>query len=123
MITAARVRNIVTHSLLIERLRGAYSEFSTFVIPPTTRHAIVTSGSQEQEELSASPSLLLFQAWGTAPECPYLLVKSVTVFPQNGSKGLPAVAGTYILSSLETGTVILAACAVRYRDFHAQGEP
>lgn len=102
VITALRIRQIVTYPLLIERLRGAYSEFSSFAIPPTTRHTIVTSGSQQQRQ-SALPSLMLMPAWCTTPKRPYLLVKSVTVFPENGSKGLPAVAGTYVLSSLETG--------------------
>ncbi|KAG0606889.1 hypothetical protein M758_9G176300 [Ceratodon purpureus] len=102
VITAPRIRQIVTYPLLIERLRGAYSEFSSFTIPPTSRHAIATSGSPQQGQ-SPSPSLLLMPAWGASSKCPYLLVKSVTVFPENGSKGLPAVAGTYVLSSLETG--------------------
>jgi hypothetical protein len=112
VITAPKIRQIVTYPLLIERLRGAYSEFSSFAIPPTTRHTIVTSGSQQQRQ-SASPSLLLMPAWCTTPKRPYLLVKSVTVFPENGSKGLPAVAGTYVLSSLETGKFLLPSRRIR----------
>lgn len=106
VITAARIRQILAYSSLIERLRGAFAEFPKFAVPPTVRHAIVASGSHgegEEEEGALTPSLLLMTAWGTGSECPYVLVKSVTVFPENGAKSLPAVAGTYVLSSLETG--------------------
>ena len=116
MITAPMIRQIVTYPLLIERLRAAYSEFSSFAIPPTTRHAIVTSGSPHGQ--SALPSLLLMPTWGIAANCPYILVKSVTVFPENGSKGLPAVAGTYVLSSLETGKLFPPSYAIRFDKRH-----
>lgn len=105
VVTAARIRQIMAYSSLIERLRGAFTEFPKFSVPPTMRHAIVASRShgEEEEEGALAPSLLLMTAWGTGSECPYVLVKSVTVFPENGAKSLPAVAGTYVLSSLETG--------------------
>lgn len=103
MITASKIRKIVAYSSLIERLRAAYGEFSHYTIPATTRHAI---GLQENEN-KEQPSLLIMPAWGKTPSCPYLLVKSVTVFPANSSKGLPAVAGMYVLSSLNTGDLLL----------------
>lgn len=98
MITGTRICKIVAYSSLIERLRAAYGEFSHYTIPTTARHAI---GSHEEN--TEQPSLLIMPAWGNTPSCPYLLVKSVTVFPANGSKGLPSIAGMYVLSSLDTG--------------------
>ena len=43
----------------------------------------------------------------------YLGVKTVTVFPDNASLGKPAVFGTYLLLSAETGETLAAMDATR----------
>ena len=53
-------------------------------------------------------TLLLMPAWtasaaGAATAGAYMGVKLVTVFPDNGQRSLPAVQGTYLLASAETG--------------------
>jgi alanine dehydrogenase len=53
-------------------------------------------------------TLLVMPAWtareaGAATAGAYLGIKLVTVFPDNGQRALPAVQGTYLLSSAETG--------------------
>jgi alanine dehydrogenase len=53
-------------------------------------------------------TLLIMPAWtalaaGAPTAGAYLGVKLVTVFPDNGQRGLPAVQGTYLLASAETG--------------------
>lgn len=83
MITASSIRQIMTYPLLIDRLRVSYFEIANFTILHTIRHAIAASGLTDHGK-SASPTLLLMPAWCTIPERPYLLVKSVTVFPENG---------------------------------------
>ena len=48
-------------------------------------------------------TLLLMPAWAPGR---YLGVKIVTVVPDNGTRGLPAIAGTYLLSSAATGETL-----------------
>jgi alanine dehydrogenase len=53
-------------------------------------------------------TLLVMPAWtaraaGAETAGAYLGIKLVTVFPDNGQRSLPAVQGTYLLSSAETG--------------------
>jgi alanine dehydrogenase len=53
-------------------------------------------------------TLLMMPAWtasaaGAPTAGAYMGIKLVTVFPDNGQRGLPAVQGTYLLASAETG--------------------
>jgi ornithine cyclodeaminase len=52
--------------------------------------------------------LLLMPAWTGTTAGGYLGVKVVSVFPDNGRKGLPSVLGTYLLMDGETGTPVAA---------------
>ena len=103
VVNASTIREILTYPLLTSRLRDSFANLDTFCIPTAWRHAVCEREGESMSASSNTPTLLLMPAWSRSPRCPYLLVKSVTVFPENGSKGLPAVAGTYILSSSETG--------------------
>jgi ornithine cyclodeaminase len=76
---------------LVERLREMFR--SGGVVPPRHHHTIPVTGG-------ADATLLLMPAWQPGR---YLGTKVVTVFPSNSDRGLPAVAGTYVLMSGHTG--------------------
>ena len=74
-------------------------------------HAIALDGRPEA-------TLLLMPAWeasapGAATAGRYLGVKTVTVFPDNAARGKPAVFGTYLLLSAETGETLAVMDATR----------
>jgi ornithine cyclodeaminase/alanine dehydrogenase-like protein (mu-crystallin family) len=76
--------------------------FRIGAISPTRHHHSV--------ELEGRPTatLLLMPAWtssapGATTAGPYMGIKLVTVFPDNGRLGKPAVQGAYLLLSTETG--------------------
>lgn len=81
-----------------EPLIDAVSEiFANPCVMPMRHH-------HEMEVPGAEPAtLLLMPAW--LPGL-YSGVKLVSVFPSNGAKGLPAVQGSYLLSSGETGELL-----------------
>ena len=81
------------------------------IAPPRHHHQIGLAGRPEA-------TLLLMPAWtASAPGANtagrYLGVKSVSVFPDNGARGLPAVTGVYMLMSAETGAVLAVLDATR----------
>lgn len=65
-------------------------------MPVRHHHTIAVPGE-------ADGTLLLMPAWIPGQ---HLGVKMVTVIPGNSERGLPAIAGTYILSSARTGEVL-----------------
>jgi alanine dehydrogenase len=76
---------------LIQALRQAFQDGATV---PLRHHHTVESGS-------GSPgTLLLMPAWTAGGP---LVIKIVTVFPDNGERGLPAVMGTVMVLEGETG--------------------
>ena len=81
------------------------------IAPLRHHHAIALDGRPEA-------TLLLMPAWeASAPGGQwagrYLGVKSVTVFPDNAARGKPAVLGTYLLLSAETGETLAVMDATR----------
>ena len=79
--------------------------------PLRHHHAVALEGRPEA-------TLLLMPAWeAAAPGSQfagrYLGVKTVTVFPDNASLGKPAVFGTYLLLSAETGETLAVMDATR----------
>jgi len=106
VIDKSTIAEILSYPLLIEHLRKSFSKSSSFEIPERPHYALVVEeeGLQEEERSSSGAgTLLLMPAWCQAPQSAYIGVKIVSVFPGNGSRGLPAVAGSYFLSSSETG--------------------
>ncbi|MEO1193811.1 MAG: ornithine cyclodeaminase family protein [Pseudomonadota bacterium] len=76
---------------LIDALReGFRAEIS---VPPRHHHSMPVPGGQDA-------TLLLMPAWQSGR---HYGVKLVSIFPDNGDKGLPAVQGLYLLASGETG--------------------
>jgi ornithine cyclodeaminase/alanine dehydrogenase-like protein (mu-crystallin family) len=68
----------------------------TCVAPTRHHHTVGVPGEPDA-------TLLLMPAWEPGR---YLGVKMVSVFPGNGQRGLPAISGSYILSSAVTGELL-----------------
>jgi alanine dehydrogenase len=83
---------------LVDALDDAFR--SDIVVPVRHHHPIVRTGEAEA-------MMLLMPAW-TAGQGGYLGTKVVNVFPGNGARGLPAIAGLYLLMSGETGVPLAA---------------
>jgi ornithine cyclodeaminase len=105
----AAVDRALSYPALVDVLEAA---FRTGAIAPLRHHhAIALDGRPEA-------TLLLMPAWqasapGAATAGRYLGVKSVTVFPDNATRGKPAVFGTYLLFSAETGETLAVMDAAR----------
>jgi ornithine cyclodeaminase len=94
---------------LVDILEAAFRKGA--IAPLRHHHAIVLDGRPEA-------TLLLMPAWearvpGGQAAGRYLGVKSVTVFPDNATRGKPAVLGTYLLLSAETGETLAVMDATR----------
>jgi ornithine cyclodeaminase len=94
-ITGDDIDRVLTYPALIEALREAFR--GDITVPVRHHHAI------------GNATLLLMPAW-TAGEGleSFLGCKIVTVFPDNGKLGKPAVLGSYILMSGATGEPLAA---------------
>lgn len=94
---------------LVDTLQAAFAKGA--IAPPRHHHAIALDGRPEA-------TLLLMPAWealepGSAFAGRYMGVKSVTVFPDNAARARPAVIGTYLLLSAETGDTLAVMDATR----------
>jgi ornithine cyclodeaminase len=85
VIDAAEVHAGLPYPALIDRLEAAFASGQR--PPPRHHHAIPVAGEPDA-------TLLLMPAWRSGGA---IGLKTVTVFPGNGRRGLPAVLGTYIL--------------------------
>jgi ornithine cyclodeaminase len=105
----AAVDAALAYPALVDILEAAFRKGA--VAPLRHHHAIALEGRPEA-------TLLLMPAWetrapGAATAGRYLGVKSVTVFPDNAARGKPAVFGTYLLLSAETGETLAVMDATR----------
>jgi ornithine cyclodeaminase len=96
----------IDHSLTFPALIDALAEtFRGDAIAPVRHHHHV-------ERAGAGGTLLLMPAWtgadGEDVDDAFLGVKIVSVFPDNGARGLPSVIGTYLLMDGATGTPLAA---------------
>ena len=94
---------------LVDILQAAFKQGA--IAPLRHHHAIALDGRLEA-------TLLLMPAWeavtsGSPFAGRYLGVKTVTVFPDNAARGKPAVFGTYLLLSAETGETLAVMDATR----------
>ena len=99
----------LAYPALVDVLEAAFRQGA--IAPLRHHHAIALDGRPEA-------TLLLMPAWeasapGAATAGRYLGVKSVTVFPDNATRGKPAVFGTYLLCSAETGETLAVMDATR----------
>jgi len=86
----AGVHRLATVESLIEPMRRAFS--APAFSPPRAHYDIGASGE--------SRTLLIMPAWHPGGS---IGVKITTVFPHNTDRGLPSIAGAYMLLSAETG--------------------
>jgi ornithine cyclodeaminase len=94
---------------LVDILQAAFRQGA--LAPLRHHHAIALAGRPEA-------TLLLMPAWeasapGAATAGRHLGVKTVTVFPDNAARAKPAVFGTYLLLSAETGETLAVIDATR----------
>src|SRR5437868_7400684 len=94
---------------LVDVLQAAFKQGA--IAPLRHHHAIALAGRPEA-------TLLLMPAWeAEASGSPFagrhLGVKTVTVFPDNAARAKPAVFGTYLLLSAETGETLAVMDATR----------
>jgi ornithine cyclodeaminase len=99
IITAEEIEATLGYPMLIDVLESAFRTGA--IAPPRHHHTVKLAGRPDA-------TLLLMPAWaGSEPGAPtagrYIGVKSVTVFPDAGTFGKPAVQGAYLLLSTETG--------------------
>jgi ornithine cyclodeaminase len=105
----AAVDAALSYPSLTDILEAAFA--SGAIAPPRHHHTIALEDRPEA-------TLLLMPAWeaskrGLPFAGRYLGVKSVTVFPDNATHSKPAVFGTYILSSAQTGETLAVMDATR----------
>ena len=105
----AAVDAALGYPALVDTLAAAFTKGA--IAPVRHHHAVVLEGRPEA-------TLLLMPAWeacepGSAFAGRYMGVKSVTVFPDNAVRGKPAVFGTYVLLSAETGETLAVMDATR----------
>jgi ornithine cyclodeaminase/alanine dehydrogenase-like protein (mu-crystallin family) len=100
----------LSYPALVDTLAAAFAKGA--IAPPRHHHAVPLDGRPEA-------TLLLMPAWeAAAPGSPlagrYMGVKAVTVFPDNAAAhSQPAVLGSYILMSAETGATLAVMDATR----------
>ena len=97
LITAEEIERALTWPALVEALREAFG--ADITVPVRHHHPIPQAG--------ADATLLLMPAWTTG-EGSFLGCKIVTVFPDNGKLSKPAVLGSYLLMSGNTGEPLAA---------------
>jgi ornithine cyclodeaminase len=100
VVSAAEIDAALAYPALVDTLEAAFREGA--IAPPRHHHTVRLGGGEPDA------TLLLMPAWtcsesGSDTAGKYMGVKSVTVFPGNGKRGLPAVQGAYLLISAETG--------------------
>jgi ornithine cyclodeaminase len=105
----AAVDAALSYPALVDILEAAFAKGA--IAPPRHHHAIALGGRPEA-------TLLLMPAWearepGSTFAGRYMGLKSVTVYPDNAARGQPAVLGTYLLMSAETGETLAVMDATR----------
>jgi ornithine cyclodeaminase len=92
VITAEEIAPVLSYDSLVEALREA---FCAHVIVPVRQHYRIPRPGEDA-------TLLLMPAWA-ATGAAFVGCKVVTVFPDNAALGRPALYGSYLLLSGETG--------------------
>ena len=99
VITAAQIAEAVTERDVVETLRSA---FRAETVAPLRHHHDIMRPDAATATLLLMPAWTDFETQGHT-ERGYIGTKIVTVFPDNGEQGLPAVMGVYFLMSGKTG--------------------
>ena len=94
VVSADEIDRALTFPALVDALAAAFR--ADIVVPGRHHHDIERAG--------AGGTLLLMPAWtGAADRDGFVGTKIVTVFPDNGARGLASVIGTYLLMDGATG--------------------
>ena len=93
-ITAAEVHQVLDYKDLIEKLRRAFAEGADV---PVRNHYTMAKDDQQDA------TLLLMPAWRQGG---HIVVKLLSVFPDNGERGLPAINGQVMLINGENGVAM-----------------
>lgn len=106
---AEAIEAALSYPALVDVMANAFE--SGIIAPPRHHHSVHLEGRPDA-------TLLLMPAWTTKAQGAraagrYMGVKTVTVFPDNGSRGLPAVFAIYVLMSAETGQTLAVMDATR----------
>ena len=96
ILSAAEVDACLDDLILIDRLEAMFR--AGCEMPPRHHHTVAEPAGRG----SADATLLLMPAWTRGPAS-RLGIKLVTVFPDNGKLGLPAIYGQYLLLDGNTG--------------------
>ena len=96
ILSAAEVDASLDDLALIDRLEALFR--SGCEMPPRHHHTIAAPTGPG----SADATLLLMPAW-TRGDASHVGIKLVSVFPDNGKQGLPAIYGQYLLLDGKTG--------------------
>jgi ornithine cyclodeaminase len=109
ILDGAAVDAALSYPALVDTLETAFAKGA--IAPPRHHHGIALDGRPEA-------TLLLMPAWeAREPGSPfagrYMGLKAVTVYPDNATRGEPAVLGSYLLLSAETGTTLAVMDATR----------
>ncbi len=94
IVTAAEIDRLLDYPRLIAAIREAFR--SGVTAPPRHHHRI------------GDATLLLMPAWQDAPGGGFIGVKLVSVFPDNATRTLPTVMGTYLLMAGDSGVPLAA---------------
>jgi ornithine cyclodeaminase/alanine dehydrogenase-like protein (mu-crystallin family) len=104
VVGADDIDRVLTVPGLVEALAEAFR--GDMVTPVRHHHAIAGSSPDGH---GGDATLLIMPAWtGAAARRPFVGVKIVSVYPDNASKGLPSILGTYLLMDGGTGAPLAA---------------
>ncbi|MDQ0395937.1 ornithine cyclodeaminase family protein [Labrys monachus] len=100
VVTADEIDELLSFPDLVNALRDAFA--ADFVTPPR-QHLEIGHGAH-------AATALMMPSWTADAPGPgaFLGTKLVNVFPGNGARGMPAVLGTYVLMSGDTGAPLAA---------------
>lgn len=110
LIDAAEIERTLSYPMLVDVLASAFRDGA--IAPPRHHHAVPLDGRPTATWL-LMPAIAA-SAPGASTAGRYMGVKSVSVFPDNGTRfNKPGVFGTYLLASAETGEPIAVLDATR----------
>lgn len=95
IVTAGEIAATLTYPALVDALAEAFR--ADYAVPLRHHHPIPQAGGEPEA------MLLLMPAWTPPGQGSFVGTKIVTVYPGNGARGLPAIYGSYLLASGETG--------------------
>jgi ornithine cyclodeaminase/alanine dehydrogenase-like protein (mu-crystallin family) len=109
-ISADEIERALSYPMLVDVLETAFRNGA--IAPPRHHHTVPLEGRPEAFWL-LMPAITA-KAPGSSVAGPFMGMKSVTCFPDNGARhGKPAVAGMYLLLSTETGETLAILDATR----------